>query len=325
MGEGESSGATCVVAGVRKQQDGRYACYLANAGDSRGLLIRRTSQTVHHIVASEDHKPNREDEQARVLAANGFLKRGRLDGNLAVSRGFADFKFKQDRDKSPAEQKLSCVPELYLQTLYAGDLIVLASDGVWDVVESERLVKILCENRTRMDLGMLCKAVVEYLFKHLGATDNMTLMIIELGLLGEDDGQGDEDMIVGDEQMGALDGDVQERYKRFIQICEEDAAYCNHPLEVTSSHCFNCGYGSNSFRPTQDVLALASGDSHWNSKTPYPPISADRSGGSGSSRLPVWEPLSPELHNIRNVHTFAACAASSSSSSAVDSTASRDG
>ena len=92
----EDSGCTCVTAGVRRRGDGKFACFLANAGDSRGILVRRKDRVV---VASEDHKPNRADEKERINAAGGRVSEegpencARLDGSLAVSRSFADFQY----------------------------------------------------------------------------------------------------------------------------------------------------------------------------------------------------------------------------------------
>ena len=40
----EESGSTITAAGAMQQKNGSYSAYIANAGDSRGLLIRRTLQ-----------------------------------------------------------------------------------------------------------------------------------------------------------------------------------------------------------------------------------------------------------------------------------------
>jgi|AntAceMinimDraft_5_1070358.scaffolds.fasta_scaffold341124_1 serine/threonine protein phosphatase PrpC len=41
---------------------------------------------------SEDQKPSRPDEKARILRAGGFVMNGRVLGDLAVSRAFGDKK-----------------------------------------------------------------------------------------------------------------------------------------------------------------------------------------------------------------------------------------
>eukprot|EP00983_Pelagomonas_calceolata_P043093 1138768-Pelagomonas_calceolata.AAC.4 len=43
--------------------------YVANAGDSRGVLCRGSTA----VPLSEDHKPASERERSRIIAAGGFL------------------------------------------------------------------------------------------------------------------------------------------------------------------------------------------------------------------------------------------------------------
>ena len=71
----DQSGTTCVVAGLRRrpQEAGAGAptwdAWVANAGDSRGLLFRPGAGGAETLVASEDHKPDRPDELARIARA----------------------------------------------------------------------------------------------------------------------------------------------------------------------------------------------------------------------------------------------------------------
>jgi len=64
--------------------------YCANIGDSRSILF--TGETV--IPLSEDHKPDNDVELRRIKKANHFVEEGRIDGNLALSRAFGDFQYK---------------------------------------------------------------------------------------------------------------------------------------------------------------------------------------------------------------------------------------
>lgn len=58
------AGCTAVVA-VKRNND----LYVANAGDSRGVLCRGGKA----VALSEDHKPAQEGERSRIIAAGGFL------------------------------------------------------------------------------------------------------------------------------------------------------------------------------------------------------------------------------------------------------------
>ena len=58
------AGCTAVVAVKRGNE-----LYIANAGDSRGVLCRGGKA----LALSEDHKPAQESERSRIIAAGGFL------------------------------------------------------------------------------------------------------------------------------------------------------------------------------------------------------------------------------------------------------------
>jgi serine/threonine protein phosphatase PrpC len=223
----EESGSTCVTAGIRRQGDGKFACFIANAGDSRGVLIRRKDRVV---VASEDHKPDRADEKERIVAAGGYVTApdgpegcARLDASLAVSRSFADFQYKQGDDKKPSEQKVSCVPELYFNTLDSGDIVLLACDGIFDVMTTDELVDFVLarvESGKSADLGAVAAEVLrECLRKE--SKDNMTLIIAEVGTgFSEEPVLPDE--IQGLEKFETIEDEaVKSLYQKFLEYCTE--------------------------------------------------------------------------------------------------------
>ena len=73
--DGPQAGSTCVVAVIRDN-----TLTVANAGDSRAVLCRRGEA----IPLSRDHKPQDEDERARIQNAGGFVQEGRVNGSLAL-------------------------------------------------------------------------------------------------------------------------------------------------------------------------------------------------------------------------------------------------
>ena len=79
------TGSTACVVFVTKEN-----IYCANAGDSRAVLCRKGAV----VELSEDHKPDNELEEKRIQAANHFVSDQRVDGNLALSRAFGDFQYK---------------------------------------------------------------------------------------------------------------------------------------------------------------------------------------------------------------------------------------
>ena len=82
--------------------------YCANCGDSRAVLFSNDKA----IPLSEDHKPDNIEEQTRIEKANHFVEDSRVDGNLALSRAFGDFQYKDQKNKKPENQAVSCFPDV---------------------------------------------------------------------------------------------------------------------------------------------------------------------------------------------------------------------
>ena len=88
-----STGITCMLQQLSGQTQRRLL--VANLGDSRAVMVKRNGSAE---PLSEDHKPNRPDERARVQAAGGrviFAGCWRVQGDLAVSRAFGDVHLKK--------------------------------------------------------------------------------------------------------------------------------------------------------------------------------------------------------------------------------------
>jgi serine/threonine protein phosphatase PrpC len=66
--------------------------YCANAGDSRAILCPNDNAENEIIKLSNDHKPNVEEE--RILEAGGYVEKGRIQGQIGVSRSIGDWKYK---------------------------------------------------------------------------------------------------------------------------------------------------------------------------------------------------------------------------------------
>ena len=96
MGGGERIanfiGCTATVVLITKTE---YIC--ANAGDSRTVL-GRSSGSETCVPLSEDHKPDNEEEKARIEKAGGFVEENRVNGSLNLSRSMGDFEYKSKAD-----------------------------------------------------------------------------------------------------------------------------------------------------------------------------------------------------------------------------------
>lgn len=105
---------------------GKRKIYIANCGDSRAVLCRQGKA----LQMTDDHKPEREDEALRVEQAGGqvlYWNGHRVMGILAMSRAIGDVGLRPYVIPEPEVTMLSRCDE--------DDFLLLASDGLWDVME----------------------------------------------------------------------------------------------------------------------------------------------------------------------------------------------
>ena len=170
----ERSGSTGVVVLITPTH---IVC--ANAGDSRALLSRSGMA----LPLSFDHKPNNDVEIARVEKAGGFVRAGRVDGDLAVSRSFGDFAYKTHCYADASSQRVTVYPDIVVHPRDYGndEYIVLACDGVWDRMTNRdcaSLVRTLIDEG-ESDPGLICEEVIDHCLE-LDSRDNMTFALVVL-------------------------------------------------------------------------------------------------------------------------------------------------
>jgi serine/threonine protein phosphatase PrpC len=156
----------------------------ANAGDSRSVY----SKAQHAVPLSYDHKPDDEEEERRIRAAGGYVAGGRVEGDLAVSRGLGDFRFKHmptvmsssatgasettpssnTSIMNPGDQKVSPIPDIIVQNRNPelDEFIIVACDGIWDVQTNQECVQDVATlfQEGESDLGLVCEEVRLFLY-----------------------------------------------------------------------------------------------------------------------------------------------------------------
>ncbi|KAH9297823.1 hypothetical protein KI387_029505, partial [Taxus chinensis] len=179
----ETVGTTAVIAVV-----GSCQIIVGNCGDSRAVLCRAGKA----IPLSVDHKPNREDEMARIEAAGGkviWWNGYRVLGVLAMSRAIGDRYLKP------------CIipdPEVtFTQRVKEDECLILASDGLWDVMSNEEAcdfarrclarwynsnASLSCKP-TNESMDPAAQAAASYLCKTAikrGSSDNISVLVVDL-------------------------------------------------------------------------------------------------------------------------------------------------
>ncbi|KAG9146290.1 hypothetical protein Leryth_007992 [Lithospermum erythrorhizon] len=140
--------------------------YVANVGDSRTI----SSKAGKAIALSEDHKPNRSDERRRIENAGGVVMWAgtwRVGGVLAMSRAFGNRLLKPFVVAEPDIQDQEIGEEL--------ELLVLATDGIWDVVPNEEAVSLA---GTVEDPEAAARKLTETAFTS-GSADNITCIVVK--------------------------------------------------------------------------------------------------------------------------------------------------
>jgi serine/threonine protein phosphatase PrpC len=136
----------------------RLVC--AYIGDSRAIIGRRsaTRGLWDPIALSGVHKPDMPGEAERIMAAGGMLTRTRFGparvNGLAMSRAFGDFDVKA--------AGVIAEPDVNVHDLLPTDeVVVVGSDGVWDVLDQSEVLALLEPYWATRDAEAGARAVVD--------------------------------------------------------------------------------------------------------------------------------------------------------------------
>lgn len=167
-------GSTCLVVCNFKNGDKQYL-NIMNTGDSRCVLCRNNIG----ISLTKDHKPNWIDERSRITKLGGVIKK---DGSvyrindLSVSRAFGDLE---------SSKYVTHRPDLYKYVIKpkSDRFMIIACDGLWDVVSSQDAVNFVLENCYDMSMNRInnkmniSRKLSEYAIS-LDSGDNVSCIIV---------------------------------------------------------------------------------------------------------------------------------------------------
>ena len=158
-------GTTASIILLHKENNTKEKIYCANVGDSRTVIISGDNV----IKLSYDHKGTDSHEAERVKKAGGVIFGGRVYGKFALTRALGDFELKKNGVIS--------TPFISKKDLDDKDrYIVVASDGVWDVINDELLLELSFKARNSDEL---CKSIVKTSLEKF-TQDNVSCIVIRL-------------------------------------------------------------------------------------------------------------------------------------------------
>ena len=121
----------------------------ANAGDSRSIVLWE-DMTVSAL--SKDHKPDQDTEKERINAAGGFVREGRVNDNLNLTRAIGDFEYKKNEKLPPERQIITAFPDVTVTKFEKRPkLLVLGCDGIWETLSGEDICQMLYKKLSEPD------------------------------------------------------------------------------------------------------------------------------------------------------------------------------
>ena len=150
----------------------RMLMYVANVGDSRIVGCQKNRA----VDLSHDHKPDGPSEKKRIKKMGYSVEFDRSDkiyrvDGYALSRAVGDL-------GTPA---VIARIDFFEYSIKNYDYVVLASDGLWDVMESQDVVDFVSRmyKDKHVKVGDISKKLVNHAY-NLGSWDNITVVIVPI-------------------------------------------------------------------------------------------------------------------------------------------------
>ena len=187
------SGSTAVIVAIHPDSN-QIIC--SNVGDSRAILISESEI----IPLSHDHSPDlRPDEVDRIEKLGGIVQSNPMESAYALTMGIrACPRIYQKNGVVGGLNMTRALGDDYLKPLVIPDpetelverteekgFLVLASDGIWDVMSNEEVANVIRKNVENLSPSQFVQSCALKLVKQAqknGVQDNITCMVIQLPL-----------------------------------------------------------------------------------------------------------------------------------------------
>ena len=160
----EESGTTSTTLLIYEKLNEKYfAC--ANVGDSQCYLIKKNSV----LKISKDHKCNDKSEVDRIKKSGGMVFNGRVFGTLMLTRSIGDREMKDYGVCSTPFVNIIKIMDNF-------KFIIIASDGIWDVINDDELFNI---SKLNLNCDEMSKKIID-LSLEKNSMDNLSCIVIKL-------------------------------------------------------------------------------------------------------------------------------------------------
>ena len=159
-------GSTATIVYITQEiVNNKKKLYCINIGDTRCILTHTTGSR----KLSYDDLVDDEKEYNRIINEGGYIKNGRVNGQLMISRAFGDWEYKS--------YGVICTPhvtKIDINDKYK--YIIMASDGIWDVLDDLDVYKL---SLTAENSVNLCNLIIQDALDK-DSTDNLSCFVIKL-------------------------------------------------------------------------------------------------------------------------------------------------
>ena len=141
--------------------------YCANVGDSKCFYINNKNNA---FQLTEDHNCSNQKEREELKKKGIMIFQNRVFGSLSLTRTFGDTELKKDG--------IECNP--YIKKILVDKeevkYIIIASDGIWDVISKEKLEEFSKELKSGTS-EEFCNNLVDYAMNN-GSNDNISCIVL---------------------------------------------------------------------------------------------------------------------------------------------------
>ena len=148
-----------------KMNETQKVLYCINIGDTKCIL----TQTTGSRKLSYDDLLTDKSEYNRIIEEGGYIKNGRVCGQLMISRAFGDWEIKT--------YGLICTPHVTKLSINKDcKYVIVATDGVWDVLDDLDVYKLSLSTENAKNL---CDDIIKNALEKK-SRDNLSCFVIKL-------------------------------------------------------------------------------------------------------------------------------------------------